>query len=92
MKKVFLILALVFAMGFDMLAQHKDGFFSDYDNDPYNRIDNPNDIGLHVPNGTLGNPNSEPAPIGNGLIILTALGVAYTFRSRKKNSINKLVS
>lgn len=87
MKKVFLILALVFAMGFDMLAQHKDGFFNDYDSDPYNRIENPNDIGLHVPNGTLGDPNSEPAPIGNGLLILTAIGAGYAIKKRKHTKI-----
>ena len=84
MKKVLLITALVISMSFNVFAQRSDGFFSSYDNDPYNRIDNPNAIGLHMPSGSLGATNSEPAPIGNGLLILTAFGAGYMIRKRKK--------
>ena len=84
MKKVLLITVLVISMSFNVFAQRSDGFFSSYDNDPYNRIDNLNDIGLHMPSGSLGATNSEPAPLGNGLIILTALGAAYTIKKRRK--------
>ena len=84
MKKVLLITALVISMSFNVFAQRSDGFFSGYDNDPYNRIDNPIDIGLHMPSGTLGATNSEPAPIGNGLLILAAFGAGYAMKKQKQ--------
>lgn len=84
MKKIYLTLALVFAMSINMFAQRSDGFFQDYYNDPYNRvIDDPNDW-LNLPVGTLGSNYNEPAPLGTGLLILTALGVGYYTRKRKE--------
>ena len=82
MKKMFFVLALVFVLGIDMAAQRKDGFFNDFDNGPYNRIENPENV-LNLPSGTLGSTNSEPAPLGNGLVILTALGLGYAIKKRK---------
>lgn len=85
MKKMFLVLALVFAMSASAFAQRSDGFFSDYDNNVYNRIDDPVNIGLYLPSGVLGANYSEPAaPIGTGLLILTVLGVGYAIRKRKE--------
>ena len=86
MKKIFLILALVFSMSFNLFAQ-TDGFFSAY-NDPYNRISDPNDVGLNMPSGTLGSTTNEPASVGCGLLILTALGAGYAIRKRDKKLIS----
>ena len=85
MKKIYLIIVLVFALNSNVFAQRSDGFFSDYDSNPYNRISNPDDIGLNLPSGSLGSTNSESAlPIGSGLLILTALGLGYSIGKRKK--------
>lgn len=84
MKKMFLVLVLVFAMSATVFAQYSDGFFKNYDNDNYNRLDDPVDIGLYLPSGTLGSTYNEPAPLGSGLLILTALGAGYAIRKRKE--------
>lgn len=82
MKKIVLTLVLMLSMSLYMPAQRNDMFFRT-DNDVYNRMDNPNDIGLNVPSSPLGSTNSEPAPLGNGLIILTAIGLGYAVKNRK---------
>lgn len=84
MKKMFLVLALVCAMSVSVCAQYSDGFFKNYDNDNYNRLNNPVDIGLYLPSGGLGSTYNEPAPLGTGLLILTALGATYAIRKRKE--------
>lgn len=83
MKKILLILVLLFSVSFDMFFQRSDVFFKTDNDNIYNRISNPDDI-LNLPSGGLGATNNEPAPIGNGLIILTALGVCYSIRKRNK--------
>ena len=83
MKKILLILVLVFAMCFGGLAQRSDGFFNADNDDVYNRISDPNDL-LNLPSGGLGSTNNESAPLGNGLIILTAIGAGYAIKKRKQ--------
>ena len=84
MKKIYLTLALVFALSLNMLAQ-SDGFFKSFDNDYYNRMDNPNNIGIVMPSSNLGSTQNDPAvPLGNGLLILTVLGAGYIIRKRNK--------
>ena len=82
MKKMFLILAMVFAMSCGVFAQGFDGMFNDY-NDPYNRISDLDDIGFSMPTAPLGSNQNEPVPLGSGLLILTALGVGYSIKNRK---------
>ena len=85
MKKIYLTLALVFAMSLNMFAQRSDGFFNDYYNDPYNRLDDNPNSWLILPAGDLGSNLNEPAaPLGNGLLVLTALGLGYVIKKRKK--------
>lgn len=85
MKKIFLILALVVAMSFDMSAQRSDGFFKSNGDDWGNRMSDPNDIGVIMPGGLLGSTENDPAaPIGSGLLILTALGGGYLVAKKKK--------
>ena len=83
MKKIFLAIALVFALSVNSFAQNSDGFFNNYDNNPYNRMDDPTGI-LNMPTGALGSTHNEYAPIGSGLLILTALGAGYVIRRQKK--------
>ena len=83
MKKLFLILVLTFTVGFNMLA-HSDSFFKTDNDDIYNRLDDPTSLGLNLPHSTIGTTSNEPAPLGSGLLILTALGAGYAIRKRKK--------
>ena len=91
MKKILFAIAIVLTIGLTANAQGRDGFFSSW-NDNYNNrgsigdgsIDN-----INLPGGSLvtGNEygNDEPAPLGSGLLILTALGAGYAVaRKRRK--------
>lgn len=82
MKKVFLTLALVFSMSFSVMAQRSDWFFNTNNDDIYYRFEDPDNI-LAMPSNPIGSNANEPAPIGDGLIILTALGIGYTIRKRR---------
>lgn len=84
MRKIYLTLALVFALSLNLSAQN-DGFFKNFDDDYYNRIDDPVDIGLYFPSGMLGSNQNEPGvPVGSGLLILAVLGVGYTIRKNNQ--------
>ena len=84
MKKIFLTLALVVAMAFYASAQrHIDGFYNDWDNDYDNRLGETLDITM--PSAHIGNiDNESAAPLGSGLLVLTALGAGYMVTKRKK--------
>ena len=89
MKKVLLATALVLAMGFGANAQFVNGggtddFFNSWEDvgnglDRYNDVTGSFSINLPVEHGL---PGSQPAPLGSGLIILTALGAGYALRKR----------
>lgn len=80
MKKVILSTVLVLTLGICANAQ-KDSFFTDWD-DVSNGLDRP---GIEMPAlpGTHGDSSNVSAPLGSGLLILTAIGAGYTL-SRKK--------
>ena len=82
MKKIYLVLVLTLSMSFNVFAQYSDSFFNNVDNDPYNRLSD-NTL-LNLPQNTIGTPNNESAPLGNGLLILTAIGLGYAIKKRKK--------
>ena len=83
MKKIFLLLALVIAMSFDMSAQRSDNFFKSNGDDWENRMSDPS-IGVIMPGGLLGSTENDPAaPLGSGLLILTVLGLGYVFCQNK---------
>jgi hypothetical protein len=81
MKNIFLAIAMVFAMGFSASAQ-SDSFFNDWEN-VGNGMDR---TGLEMPTlpGSHGITDDVTAPLGGGLLILTALGGAYLLRRREK--------
>ena len=88
MKKIIFAIAIVLTIGLTANAQGRDSFFSNWNNDNYNRgiID---DGGLGLPGagmltgGTYG--NDQNTPLGSGLLVLTTLGAGYAVaRKRKK--------
>ena len=83
MKKIYLTIVLVLSLSLNMFSQRKDGFFNyDYE-EPYFRLDDPDDV-IGFPTSPIGTPYNDPAPLGDGLLILTAIGIGYTIRKRKK--------
>ena len=75
MKKILLVLAIVFTMCFGVKAQHgnSDAFFNNREID--NRTGEENAfMGLPSDHGLTGD---APAPLGSGLLILSALGGGY---------------
>lgn len=85
MKKILFIIAMVFAIGLTVNAQGRDGFLNGRD-DGYE--DRSFDDGRFpaVLGGTLGGlqGDQEAAPLGNGLLIITALGTVYAVTRKRK--------
>ena len=82
MKKIFLAIAIVFMVSFGAKAQ-SDGFFRDGGMDGYSgRTESPTPL---VPNGQVGTiQDTNAAPLGEGMLILTAMGAGYAIARRKK--------
>lgn len=84
MKKILFAIALVLTIGLTANAQGRDAFFGNYDNDNNRSVD----LGIGLPLGSQmsENPtnNDDPAPLGSGLVILTALGAGYAVARRNK--------
>ena len=81
MKKVLLAIALVVALGFGANAQQRDSFFNEMD-DVSNGLDRPTTpLAPGLP-GEHGLEDNQSAPVGSGLLILTALGAGYALRKR----------
>lgn len=90
MKKILFTIAIVLTIGLTANAQGKrDGFFGTYSN---NDIYGNRDAGIILDNTTaqpglptiLGSTTDATAPLGSGLLILTALGAGYAL-TRKRN-------
>lgn len=88
MKKLLFATAIVLMMGFGAMAQHRgnDNLFTDW-SDVSNGLDKVDDFGNGlrnpgVPGGHGG--GDTPAPLGSGLVVLTALGGAYLLKKRKR--------
>ena len=80
MKKLLLTIALVLTIGFGANAQ-RDAFFSwnDASNETYRTGES---INFALPQSHGADYDSE-APLGTGLLILTALGAGYIASKRK---------
>jgi hypothetical protein len=84
MKKLLLSQTLVLAMGLCANAQ-RDSYFNDWD-DVGNGLDK-----IEFDYGGLRDPGlpgghgggDTPAPLGTGLVILTALGAGYAFAKKR---------
>ena len=87
MKKILLATAFIMMIGLFANAQGRDGFFSSYDNGYNNRggaMEDPNSL-IHFPGQGITETGNDPAPLGSGLLVLTALGAGYAV-ARKKRS------
>ena len=83
MKKILFTIALLLVMSVGAMAQNNDAFFNDWENSL--RISDPA-IGLLMPNTNIGDISNSPAPLGGGLLVLTALGGAYAVSRKRKNN------
>ena len=85
MKKILFAIAIVLTLGLTANAQGKnDSFFNDWDNSNNNRTISNYD--LVMPTWAIGNTNNSEAPLGSGLLVLTALGAGYAVaRKNRKN-------
>ena len=86
MKKILFAIAIVMMLGATANAQHgRDALFT-YDNiDRGTAMSDPNDNGFALPGGPMGGSGDQSAPLGSGLLVLTALGAGYAV-ARKKRS------
>lgn len=78
MKKIFFTIALTVVLGFGASAQ-RDGFFNDWQD-----FDNLRD-GETLPAlpGSHGLTGDQNAPLGSGILILTALGAGYAISKKR---------
>jgi hypothetical protein len=84
MKKIIFAIAIVMTIGLTANAQSgTDGFFGNYNDNGY---DNRDDISGTTPGlpTYLGNSTDSPAPLGTGLLVMTALGAGYAVAKRRK--------
>ena len=82
MKKIFLSLALVLAMGLTVSAQSLFNYGPDSDaNQPTRET-----MGLMLPSshGEPGDQNGTDTPLGTGTAILLGLGAAYMITKKRK--------
>ena len=81
MKKALLTLAIV-AMTLVASAQRgSDNFFSMNEMSDNRDMTSP---GIGMPQSNIGSTTNESAPLGTGLLIMTALGGAYAVAKRKR--------
>ena len=82
MKKILFAIAFVMMMVLGANAQ-SDGFFKLSGNDGYINRESYNDLGV-AEHGFGNHVDGTGAPLGSGLIILTAFGAGYIAAKRKK--------
>ena len=89
MKKIIFALALVLTIGLGANAQRGgDGFFNNWD-DVGNGLDKFDDFDNGLRGGGPGLPGQgggggdQPAPLGSGLLVLTALGAGYALKKKR---------
>ena len=78
MKKIILALAIVLSVSLTASAQ-SDGWFKASGEDSYNERNA--SFGLPTEHGLT---NDQSAPLGEGLLILTAMGAGYAIARRKR--------
>ena len=86
MKKIIFTIAIVFMMVMGASAQ-TDGFFKDGGSaNDYSRTGSGSDPALpRLPQGGVGAENADQtAPLGSGLLVLTALGVGYAAYKKRR--------
>ena len=83
MKKILFAIAIVLTLGMTANAQRggSDGFF--LWNDSNNETFRDTGVEFVLPTGH-GSGDDFTAPLGSGLLVLTALGAGYALRRRKR--------
>ena len=86
MKKILFAIVIIMTLGFTANAQSNKDSFVDWDNDWSGNRTISNGIFPAIVSGDLGGISGDPgAPLGSGLLVLTALGAGYAVaRKRKK--------
>lgn len=85
MKKILFAIAIVLTLGLTANAQRSDGFFGNWDNDMNDRDHTISNVSPALPGGEPGQyGDNQSAPLGTGLLILTALGAGYAVARKKK--------
>ena len=84
MKKLLFTIALTIIMSVSAMAQNNDAFFNNWARS--SRDSDPSIVGLMMPNTNIGDISNSPAPLGGGLLVLTALGGAYAVSRKRKNN------
>ena len=85
MKKIIFATALVMTMGFAASAQYGDSYFKNWDNGINDRTGEISGVLPANPGGGIGvYTTDQPAPVGSGLLILTALGAGYAVARKRK--------
>ena len=82
MKKIIFAIIFVVTFGLSVNAQNDD-FFRSWSNDSFDNRDEPTFSSIIIPNH-FGNNNSD-APLGSGLLVLTAFGAGYAVAKRKRS-------
>ena len=80
MKKI-LIAIIYITLGLTASAQYSDGFFNDWDNG-FDRTGTGNEIGFVLPASHGNGLDTPSAPLGSGLLVLTALGAGYALKKK----------
>lgn len=89
MKKILLTVVLVLTVGLCASAQRgeRDGFFNNW-SDVSNGLGEYDDFNNDLFRGGPGTPGhgggDTPAPLGSGLVVLTALGAGYALYKKEK--------
>ena len=86
MKKILFAIAIVLTISLTANAQGRDGFFSNYDNGYYGNRGSDPGIGLPSSDPMSNTPTTtDPqAPLGSGLLVLSALGAGYAVARKKR--------
>ena len=89
MKKILFAIAIVLTIGLTANAQGRDGFFNSWNDDNYNDRTGSGTGVLDIVtpgDGIFGtNENGSGAPLGSGILILTALGAGYAVYRKKRS-------
>ena len=85
MKKILFAIAIVLTMALSANAQRSDGFFGNWDYGMNDRDHTISGISPALPGGAPGDyDGNQSAPLGTGILILTALGAGYAVARKKR--------
>ena len=83
MKKIIFAIAIVLTIGLSASAQGNDSFLA-WEESWGNRGVDDFPLIPFAAMGINGNVNADPAPLGSGLLALTALGAGYAVAKKRK--------